>query len=134
MIGSALTRTDLRRQKVQIISPRVFVNRNEIRTQNLHDMRIGLTADPELPVPPTLYGGIECKVDMLARSLAARGNEVTLFANAASICPVRRFGWLGRQERLACRHGPQRRRADASRDECRLPKNSQAAKRYLAVV
>lgn len=28
-------------------------------------MRIALTADPELPVPPTLYGGIERVVDML---------------------------------------------------------------------
>lgn len=58
-------------------------------------MRIALTADPELPVPPKLYGGIERVVDMLARSLAARGHEVTLFANADSSCPVRRIGWPG---------------------------------------
>src|SRR5664279_790589 len=58
-------------------------------------MRIALTADPELPVPPTLYGGIERVVDMLARSLAMRGHEVTLFANANSSCPVRRVGWPG---------------------------------------
>lgn len=58
-------------------------------------MRIALTADPELPVPPTYYGGIERVVDMLARSLAARGHEVTLFANADSSCPVRRIGWPG---------------------------------------
>ncbi len=58
-------------------------------------MRIALTADPELPVPPLLYGGIERVVDMLAHSLSARGHDVTLFANAASSCPVRRIGWPG---------------------------------------
>lgn len=31
-------------------------------------VRIALTADPELPVPPRLYGGIERIVDMLARA------------------------------------------------------------------
>ena len=28
-------------------------------------MRIAVTADPEIPVPPVLYGGIERIVDML---------------------------------------------------------------------
>ena len=58
-------------------------------------MRIALTADPELPVPPTLYGGIERIVDILARALTVRGHEVTLFANADSTCPVRCIGWPG---------------------------------------
>ena len=35
-------------------------------------MRISLTADPELPVPPRLYGGIERIVDMLARTPSNR--------------------------------------------------------------
>jgi glycosyltransferase involved in cell wall biosynthesis len=50
-------------------------------------LRIALTADPELPVPPLLYGGIERIIDMLARGLLARGHEVTLFANAESTVP-----------------------------------------------
>jgi glycosyltransferase involved in cell wall biosynthesis len=58
-------------------------------------LRIALTADPELPVPPLHYGGIERIVDMLARSLVARGHEVTLFSSPQSICPVRRVGWAG---------------------------------------
>lgn len=58
-------------------------------------MRIALTVDPELPVPPRHYGGIERIVDMLARTLAARGHAVTLFSNAASTCPVERIAWLG---------------------------------------
>jgi glycosyltransferase involved in cell wall biosynthesis len=58
-------------------------------------MHIALTVDPELPVPPTHYGGIERVVDMLARTLSARGHSVTLFANAASTCPVSRVDWPG---------------------------------------
>ena len=44
-------------------------------------MRIAITADPYLPVPPRLYGGIERVVDMLVRGLSARGHHVTLFAH-----------------------------------------------------
>ena len=47
-------------------------------------MRIAITADPELPVPPTHYGGIERIVDLLVRDLTRRGHEVTLFAHSAS--------------------------------------------------
>lgn len=47
-------------------------------------LRIALTADPYLPVPPKLYGGIERVVDFLVRGLAARGHEVTLFAHPDS--------------------------------------------------
>lgn len=47
-------------------------------------LRIALTADPELPVPPKLYGGIERVIDLLARELVDRGCEVTLFAHADS--------------------------------------------------
>lgn len=47
-------------------------------------MKIALTADPELPVPPPLYGGIERMVDMLATGLVQRGHEVTLFAHRDS--------------------------------------------------
>lgn len=48
-------------------------------------LRIALTADPELPVPPRLYGGIERIVDMLGRELTAHGHEVTLFAHRKSV-------------------------------------------------
>lgn len=57
-------------------------------------MRILLTADPEICVPPEGYGGIERIVDALARSLASRGHEVGLVARAGSTCPVpTRFAW-----------------------------------------
>lgn len=59
-------------------------------------MRIALTADPELPVPPLHYGGIERIVDMLARGLAARGHEVTVFAHPDSATAGRLVPWDGR--------------------------------------
>jgi glycosyltransferase involved in cell wall biosynthesis len=58
-------------------------------------LRIALTSDPELPVPPVHYGGIERVVDMLARGLAARGHRVTLFAHPDSTCPVDKVAWSG---------------------------------------
>lgn len=60
-------------------------------------LRIALTADPELPVPPRLYGGIERVVDLLARGLAERGHSVTLFAHRESSAPVPRVDWPGRR-------------------------------------
>jgi glycosyltransferase involved in cell wall biosynthesis len=47
-------------------------------------MRIAITADPYLPVPPRLYGGIERVIDFLVRGLLDRGHEVTLFAHPDS--------------------------------------------------
>ena len=47
-------------------------------------LRIALTADPYIPVPPTFYGGIERVVYSLAMHLVARGHDVTLFAHPAS--------------------------------------------------
>lgn len=58
-------------------------------------MRIALTADPEIAVPPRLYGGIERIIDMLAVELTRRGHEVTLFARAGSKCPVTKVSWHG---------------------------------------
>lgn len=52
-------------------------------------MRIAITVDPEIPVPPRLYGGIERIVDMLVRGLMERGHEITLFANPQSTIPCR---------------------------------------------
>ena len=59
-------------------------------------MKVALTADPEIPVPPKFYGGIERIVDMLAHGLAARGIEVTLFAHPDSASPGALVPWLGR--------------------------------------
>ncbi len=58
-------------------------------------LRVALTADPELPVPPRLYGGIERIVDMLARGLAARGHDVTLFAHRDSDSAGTLVPWPG---------------------------------------
>lgn len=58
-------------------------------------MRIALTADPELPVPPKHYGGIERIVDMLARGLVSRGHELTLFAHPDSASAGRLVPWPG---------------------------------------
>lgn len=49
-------------------------------------MKILLTADPFLPIPPGGYGGIERIVDALARGLAAAGHEVHLAAHPGSTC------------------------------------------------
>jgi len=58
-------------------------------------MRIAITADPEIPVPPQLYGGIERIIDMLVRGLAERGHEVTLFAHPDSVVPVQLVPYPG---------------------------------------
>ena len=58
-------------------------------------MRIALTADPELPVPPLHYGGIERIVDMLAKGLVARGHDVTVFANRSSATGGTQVSWRG---------------------------------------
>ena len=47
-------------------------------------MRIAITVDPYLPVPPTHYGGIERVVDLAVKGLVARGHQVTLFAHPDS--------------------------------------------------
>ena len=58
-------------------------------------LKIALTADPELPVPPLLYGGIERIIDLLARELAARGHGVTVFAHPASQTAGTLAAWPG---------------------------------------
>jgi glycosyltransferase involved in cell wall biosynthesis len=47
-------------------------------------MKIFVTADPGLPVPPRLYGGIERVIALLVGGLHARGHDVTLFAHPES--------------------------------------------------
>jgi hypothetical protein len=59
-------------------------------------MRILLTADPELPVPPNLYGGIERIIDFVARGLHSKGHTVGLVAHRDSTCAVdQHFAWPG---------------------------------------
>jgi glycosyltransferase involved in cell wall biosynthesis len=47
-----------------------------------------LTADPELPVPPQTYGGIERIVDDLVRGLVGLGHQVALAAHPQSTAPA----------------------------------------------
>jgi len=58
-------------------------------------MRIAVTVDPGLPVPPPLYGGIERIIDLLVRGLVDRGHDVTLFAHADSEVPCRHVAFPG---------------------------------------
>jgi len=47
-------------------------------------LKIAITADPAIPVPPLLYGGIERIIDMVINGLVKQGHEVTLFAHKDS--------------------------------------------------
>jgi glycosyltransferase involved in cell wall biosynthesis len=61
-------------------------------------MRLLLTADPEIEVPPRLYGGIERIVDVLVRRLHAKGHQVGLVARAGSTCPADAvYAWPGKR-------------------------------------
>ena len=59
-------------------------------------MRILLSADPMIAVPPLGYGGIERIIDALARKFRERGHQVGLVAHRDSRCPVDAFfPWPG---------------------------------------
>lgn len=63
-------------------------------------MRLLLTADPMIPVPPAGYGGIERIVDSLIGELRARGHTVGLVARAGSACAADAFfPWPGENVR-----------------------------------
>jgi glycosyltransferase involved in cell wall biosynthesis len=62
-------------------------------------LSIALTADPEIPVPPTHYGGIERIVDMVAHGLVEAGHQVTLFAHPDSASAGRLVPWRGHSSR-----------------------------------
>jgi glycosyltransferase involved in cell wall biosynthesis len=59
-------------------------------------LKIAITADPEIPVPPELYGGIERIIYMLVTGLAEKGHDVTLFAHPDSKVPCRLVKWNAR--------------------------------------
>jgi glycosyltransferase involved in cell wall biosynthesis len=65
------------------------------RLGRVRPLRIALTVDPELPVPPVYYGGIERIVDMLARELVQRAHAVTIFAHRDSTSPGCLVPWPG---------------------------------------
>ncbi len=60
------------------------------RQPAIRPLRLALTADPEIEVPPRFYGGVERVIDFLVRGLVARGHAVTLFAHPDSqpACPL----------------------------------------------
>lgn len=61
-------------------------------------MRLLLTADPEIEVPPKLYGGIERIVDVLVRRLRSKGHQVGLVARTGSTCAADAFyPWPGQR-------------------------------------
>ena len=60
-------------------------------------LRIVITVDPEIPVPPRYYGGIERIVDMLVSGLVKRGEEVHLFCHPESKTPAKIIPYRGRQ-------------------------------------
>lgn len=69
-------------------------------------MKILLTADPELAVPPRHYGGIERVIHLLADGLVERGHDVTLIAHPqsrtrAKLLPYRAADWRSRLGALA---------------------------------
>ncbi len=68
-------------------------------------MRILLTADPEIPVPPLLYGGIERIIDSLIIEFRRLGHQVALAAHRESCVPVDSFfSWPGRSFCFPHRH------------------------------
>ena len=64
--------------------------------------RILITVDPEIPVPPVGYGGIERIVDGLIMEFSKNGHEVYLLANSKSTSKFAKqiFGWVGKDSSL----------------------------------
>lgn len=60
-------------------------------------LRIVFTVDPEIPVPPLYYGGIERIVYMLVCGLADKGHEVHLFAHPESKVPAKVIPYIGKR-------------------------------------
>jgi len=59
-------------------------------------LKIAIIADPELPVPPLLYGGIERIIAMLVEGYVKLGHEVSLFAHADSKTSAKLFAYNGK--------------------------------------
>lgn len=64
-------------------------------------LRVAVTADPDLPIPPPDYGGIERIIAMLVGGLIDRGHDVTLLCRAGSAVPCRTVVYPGQTSRSA---------------------------------
>jgi glycosyltransferase involved in cell wall biosynthesis len=64
-------------------------------------MKILISVDPEIPVPPKLYGGIERIVSSLCKAYSEKGHEVYLLANSETteIHTKKNIGWHGHTSR-----------------------------------
>ncbi len=58
-------------------------------------MKILIPVDPEIPVPPILYGGVERLVDGLITAYSQKGHKVILLANkeSTSIYASKKYPW-----------------------------------------
>ncbi len=65
----------------------------------MKSLKIALIADPEIAVPPLLYGGIERIIAMLVDGYTALGHEVSLFAHKDSNTSARLFAYTGASSR-----------------------------------
>jgi glycosyltransferase involved in cell wall biosynthesis len=61
-------------------------------------MKIAITADPVIPVPPVFYGGIERIIDLLIDELTKQGHDITLFAHKDSTVSCRLIPYPEKQE------------------------------------
>jgi glycosyltransferase involved in cell wall biosynthesis len=61
-----------------------------------YEMKIAITVDPEVAVPPIFYGGIERIVDFLISEYIAEGHEIYLFANNESRSDCNLRVWPGK--------------------------------------
>jgi len=59
-------------------------------------LKIAITADPEIPVPPVHYGGIERIIALLIDGYVKMGHEVTLFAHKDSITAATLISYQGK--------------------------------------
>ncbi len=61
-------------------------------------MKIAITSDPVIPVPPVFYGGIERIIDLLINELTKQGHDITLFAHSDSTVSCRLVPYPEKQE------------------------------------
>lgn len=59
-------------------------------------LKIALIADPELPVPPLFYGGIERIIAILVEGYVSQGHHVTLFAHLDSVTDAILYPYNGK--------------------------------------
>ncbi|WP_316773172.1 glycosyltransferase family 4 protein [Pedobacter frigiditerrae] len=58
-------------------------------------LKIAIIADPEFPIPPLLYGGIERIIAMLIKGYSNLGHNICLFAHRDSETPAKLFPYKG---------------------------------------